>query len=708
VVRLEKLHIYNVIRVLRVALPLVVVAFAALGILNYLARRPASSPPAANRRLVDNVAELSEDVRFSRSEGGRPVFTVEADQNVGTEDGWSVLEGVRIRIFGQDISSPDRLISSPYCNVDSSTGDIACTGDAEIQFDDHTTIESTSLVYVNADRIIRTLEAARVVRPGEFEVDAGELVLDLDGEIAELRGNVVVRASGRTRLETELIRYFQAEDRAEISGGLRLRAGLGELRGRDARVRMIPGTLSPEIVSVEGRVTAFSADDVDPVSIGADAVELRLAGNLLRSVVARGAASAQTGLAPESRTLSGNVLEGFFSAAGTLESVEARGEGRLVAASGEELRAPVIRNALGDSTVVTQGPSRFETDRFRVDGTDFRVRGDDRIVFETDRRATIRMSAMSTMSTMSTMAGGSLEGEVTRAVMDGDTGELVELVQTGNARFERNGRTGTADRIAFSGQDRVRLSGNAEVREPELKLAAPEIELDLASEQFQASGGVEAVVTDAGTPVLVVGSEAEGGREQIRVRGAAQLWRGDVHIAAVEIDMTPGDRAFTATGQVRSMLEGYRVEAERLDFDDPEGKVEYMGSVRARSGEVDFDSDRLEVFLAPDGAAAVVPPGGSTRDIPADPIDRIDRIIRIIATGKVEIRDADRTGRGDEAVYSRETGTVILRGSDAEVSGGAGSAHGPEFTWNVDEDRVVMTGTDGRPAVSRRPVEDPQ
>jgi lipopolysaccharide export system protein LptA len=107
----------------------------------------------------------------------------------------------------------------------------------------------------------------------------------------------------------------------------------------------------------------------------------------------------------------------------------------------------------------------------------------------------------------------------------------------------------------------------------------------------------------------------------------------------------------------------------------------------------------LDVFLAPQS-------GGREPETSEAASDRIERIV---ATGDVEIFGGGTTGRGDEAIYSRENRTVTLRGSDAEVSDPeSGSARGPEFVWNVDGRHVVMSGKEGRPAVSRRPLDESQ
>ena len=81
---LERIHTYHIVRVLRMVVPLVVLALIGVLIVNYQNRsREEITAAPVTPKLVENVSELAEEIRFSREEAGRTAFTVEARSNLG-------------------------------------------------------------------------------------------------------------------------------------------------------------------------------------------------------------------------------------------------------------------------------------------------------------------------------------------------------------------------------------------------------------------------------------------------------------------------------------------------------------------------------------------------------------------------------------------------------------------------------------------------
>ncbi len=106
--RLERIHAYHLVRVLRVTVPIVVLALIGVLVWNYQNRptqETAVLPPPP--KLVENVSELAEEITFSRTEGGRTAFTVEARTNLGFADGRNLLEDVTVVLFSEDGSTPE-------------------------------------------------------------------------------------------------------------------------------------------------------------------------------------------------------------------------------------------------------------------------------------------------------------------------------------------------------------------------------------------------------------------------------------------------------------------------------------------------------------------------------------------------------------------------------------------------------------------------
>src|SRR5215471_21227475 len=92
----------------------------------YNERRSAPPAPAVN------VERQSSKLTFSKGEGARTVFTVEAMKSTDFKGLHSSdLEGVKVTIFGKDGARHDTL-DTHTCRYSKDSGDIACAGDVEI------------------------------------------------------------------------------------------------------------------------------------------------------------------------------------------------------------------------------------------------------------------------------------------------------------------------------------------------------------------------------------------------------------------------------------------------------------------------------------------------------------------------------------------------------------------------------------------------
>jgi lipopolysaccharide export system protein LptA len=666
-VKLQKVHTYNLIRLLRAVLPVLVAGLIAVPVWNYLARQDDQEFPPARSSLVEDVSERTENMQYTRREGGRTVFTVDATERLGMDDGRQLFGGVRIMIAGQDASTPDRLIDSDNCGVDDLSGNIECTGNIEIRFDDRTLIRTAEIRFDNETQTITTMESARIERPGVFEADAGELSLQLREKVVSVRGSVRVRTDGGLILTADRARYDETADRIELVGAVRFESARGVVRARQATIDLIPKTMEPGELRFEGSVTASSSGGGESTTLGADRAFLALSDGIARHLTAAGAARAETAGPAGPRVLIGDALDAFFDVTGELLSVEADGKARMLFGDGRELRSDHIRNEIGTSVLRSTTNSILEVGDFRVQGESFLVRQLDEIEFETDRRAVIQTPS------------GTLTAAATRASFDPDSGVLTRLSQTGGAEFLEDGRRGSGDRIELEPDGEVLLDGHAKVSAPGLNLEADIIRFEREGEGFDAAGSVRAAMSGENAPVLIEGDRAVRSGGAIRFSSEANLWQANMHVAADTIDIETDERRFSASGSVASTFGAFRVWADTLEFDDAGGTVRYSGGVRGRSTEADLDAGLLDLVL------------------------KEGEVDRVVASESVRIRSAEYTGTGDQAVYQRMDGTVTLVGSDAEVVGSStGTATGPRFVWNVNDNGIVLTGDDQRRAVTRR------
>ena len=108
---LERLFTHRLIRVLRVLLPFVVLALAAAPAWNYLARRAGKSNGARRGvQLPRDVSVHTQGFMFSRTAGGRTLFTVHAKSNLGFKDNKGVLEDVDVIVYPANEGEPPKTI----------------------------------------------------------------------------------------------------------------------------------------------------------------------------------------------------------------------------------------------------------------------------------------------------------------------------------------------------------------------------------------------------------------------------------------------------------------------------------------------------------------------------------------------------------------------------------------------------------------------
>src|SRR5438477_8844701 len=152
---LERLFTHRLIRVLRVLLPFVVLALAAVPAWNYLARRAEKSNGARRGvQLPRDVSVHTQGFTFSRTAGGRTLFTVHAKSNLGFKDNKGVLEDVDVTVYGATANEPPKTIRGKKCTYNQETNDFQFDGQVEVQLDDKTTIHTEELIYNHLDATV--------------------------------------------------------------------------------------------------------------------------------------------------------------------------------------------------------------------------------------------------------------------------------------------------------------------------------------------------------------------------------------------------------------------------------------------------------------------------------------------------------------------------------------------------------------------------
>src|SRR5437870_93119 len=216
--RLERLFTHRLIRVLRVLLPVVVFGLAAIPAWNYLIRNMQSSQSAGPRsQLPRDVSVHTEGFTFSRTAGGKTLFTVHAKSNLGFKDNKGVLEDVDVTVYAATGKEPPKTIRGKKCIYNQETNDFQFDGKVEVQLDDKTTIRTEKLIYNHLD--------ATVVSPGHGTVErlgtigrADHMEYGLETGLLKLSGNVKVQTAEHSELQADSALFQQKKNWKTMTG----------------------------------------------------------------------------------------------------------------------------------------------------------------------------------------------------------------------------------------------------------------------------------------------------------------------------------------------------------------------------------------------------------------------------------------------------------------------------------------------------------
>src|ERR1043166_1281816 len=145
--RLERLFTHRLIRVLRVLLPVVVLGLAAIPAWNYLIRNMQNSQSGPRSQLPRDVSVHTEGFTFSRTAGGKTLFTVHAKSNLGYKDNKGILEDVDVTVYSATGEEPPKIIRGKRCTYDQDTNDFQFDGDVAVELDEKTVVHTEQLQY---------------------------------------------------------------------------------------------------------------------------------------------------------------------------------------------------------------------------------------------------------------------------------------------------------------------------------------------------------------------------------------------------------------------------------------------------------------------------------------------------------------------------------------------------------------------------------
>lgn len=122
------------------------------------------------------------------------------------------------------------------------------------------------------------------------------------------------------------------------------------------------------------------------------------------------------------------------------------------------------------------------------------------------------------------------------------------------------------------------------------------------------------------------------------------------------------------------------INADRLISNIEDGSAEFTGNVCVTRESLTIKSNSLKIYYKKLFKGQNKPATGQ------------ELIEKIIATGNVHIKSDELVAISHQAIYTKETGIIILSGHDSKVISKNNSIAGSQIILYMDEERIKVTG----------------
>jgi lipopolysaccharide export system protein LptA len=686
--------------------------------------RSKSDVPSAPKPIPSNVQSSASGFSFSKSEGGKTLFTIRAASvEQYKEGGRARLHDVSIVVYGRNQDRSDQIYGAdfaydPVARIVTAEGEVRIALEADsaggapaqetrnlihVKTSGLTFNENTGIAETAAPIEFRLPEASGSAVGAIYDSHGGMLTLKSAVKIdttakrkATITGQsaVITKTPSRVVLQSarveepprtisaDRVSVFMREDnnidRVEASGNLHavktgpkgfdVTAPLGELRMADAN-QARSGMLS-------GGVT-FAGKGENPAEGRAGKILLSFAEeNRLSKARAEDAVQLKQGPSGKSQALhaaavdlsikDGRKLEKAVTSSGPAEIVLEKGEEKTTITAGKfestfnEQNRPATLYGTPDAKIVDSEPNK-----------------PDRVLTSRELRAKFN-----------------------------DKGELASAELNGNFHYQEQAQTATAERADYrAGDETIVLSGSPRVIDPTGTLTADTVQLNRNTGDAIAQNNVKTTyvglkaqpngaILGGADPVHVTGTSVTANRATGVARYArARLWQGANIVEAPTISFDRTHRSLLAQGgqggRVASVfvqkdkdgkLTPVNVTSDRLSYVDSDHKAVFNGQVIVKSQETTITADSVDVILLPKGSQTEA--------------QSASQLERIVAQGDIHIQQTTRKAQGSRLVYTAADEKMVLTGTPARrpsiFDAERGEISGDSLTFFTHDGRVLV------------------
>jgi lipopolysaccharide export system protein LptA len=774
---------------------LIVVAVAGAYIYRAVQRaRARQEMPAA---VPATVERRSAAFTYKSVDQGRTLFTLRASQVTQYKDhNRAQLQDVWITIYGRDGKQNDD-IHTRECSYDPQGGGARCEGSVQIDiagtsaknsaagsaspalelvtsdltFDRETGNASTTapvkftfpggsgsgvgVDYSTHDATVRLQRAiqfqlAASDKTGGLPVSASGSSLEIHRteRTLVLNGPVNVQQGDRDLSAQKITVNFDASNRARqvlVDGQPQIRSNENG-SAITVSAAQFEGVLNPagwiEQVLADGNVQATRQAKGSTGRFSAGRVEFAMIPqrNLVESMTATGAVTAQSQQPGETDTLRTDALQVAFSTAekaGRTNAKAAPNEiGQEHIQTAETLAPATIEMAKG-SEKSTVSAEKFVAQA----GGDGRIR---KLLGHAG--VTIRRESPGAVAQI--ISAPELVAEL------GSRGEWEKVEESGGVQMQQGERQATASSARIDRTtNAISLDGSPVVMDGQSRTTAERMAFNQKSGELQADGGVistyappgEQGTDNPGAGAAHISAEALTGSANaghVTYSGHVRLWQGESVLEADRIDLWRDEKKMQASGNVVAVFPQsagpavpsipdfsktkkksakdsgpalWKIHAPLLTYWGDQGRAHLQGGVLASSDQGTLHSQTLDVYLkqSPGKTPTLASTEALASKVPAqsEQIAALSalgggQLDRVVARGGVVVEQGDRHGMAERAEYTASDGKFVLSGGEPTVTDGSNnSATGSSLTFYVASDTILIDSQQGSRTLTKHKVE---
>jgi lipopolysaccharide export system protein LptA len=571
------------------------------------------------------------------------------------------------------------------------------------------TATSSSLELRRNERLV-VLNGPATVKQGTRELSAEKISMELDSTfhaqhvIAE--GNPVVKSAENGATMNVAAEKFEGflspagwmqriEAAGNVNGGRTAKMGTDHFTAAQVEIAMQPERNLVREMRLKGGVTLDSRQEGASRSLKTEALLVKFGAGAqpdqqkIESAETLAPATIDTKTADETTQLRAKKFVTQFGPSGRLErllghsGVEVRreiGKGAAQSSSSEELAATFGANGEWD-TLDQSGSVRFQQ-------ADKRASAQRAKIVRTTDLIALDGSPLISDATSRTSAGSVTINQKSGAITAADNviSTYFSSGQLGATNLGSGPAHISADALAGSTTSgHVLYTGRARLWQGESVLDANQIEVWREDKKLQATGNVMAVFPQsASNPV--------GGGFGLATAKPA----GKTLTAAAASDPNPPTAKASRTVWV--------IHAPSLTYWDDQSKARLEGGVTATSQQGELTSKTLDAYLGPAPAGPGAKSGAPSGSAVSGSAGR--QLTRIVALGQVVVRQGDRRGTAQEAIYTAADQKFVLSGGEPTIiDANSDTTTGHSLTFFVANDTILIDSQEGLRTLTKHRVE---